>query len=357
MTPPTIPARLPLPLNNSRMSSAGSSPHLSPTPGQPNQGRVLVRLVRDAAALGEGWILRLVKDGRAHHIHGYSFDLNPAATHQICCDKAATAEVLRASGVACVEHRLVLHPEMARYVPHSGTWTALLRALEEWRDVVVKDNEGTGGRGVVRCQRVIDLERAVYAGFGRTMSLAVCPFVDIRHEYRFVMLLGECMLAYEKVRAIVVGDGHSSVLELISSQHALEGRALAALLENLAEDERSSLACVPALAERRLLNWRHNLGQGASARLLDMKALRQDPAWQLAHDAANALGLVFGSVDVVIDESGSRLILEVNSGVMMEFLARTLPEGETLAKLVYGRAVEAMLRGEDSDKARSEKRE
>jgi glutathione synthase/RimK-type ligase-like ATP-grasp enzyme len=324
-------------------------------PRDANTQRVMVRLVREAAerlgasveSLGEGWILRITKDGEPRHIHGYSFDLNPAATHQICCDKAATAEVLRAAGVACVEHRLVLHPDMARYVPHAGTWTALLASFERWgRDVVIKENEGTGGRGVVRCQRVIELERAVYAAFTRTMSLAVCPFVDVLHEHRFIMLRGECVLAYEKVRASIIGDGTRTAMELISAQHALEGPALAALLENLAEDERSALAGVPAAGERRLLNWRHNLGQGASARLLDMRALRNDRSWTLAHDAARALGLVFGSVDVIIDRAGERRVLEVNSGVMMEFLARTLPEGEALAKDVYGRAVAAMLEAE-----------
>lgn len=339
-------------------SSHGERPHGSPADAprarEFNSERVMVRLVREAAqslgaqvdSLGEGWILRITNDGTPRHVHGYSFDLNPAATHQICCDKAATAEVLRAAGVACVEHRLVLHPEMARYVPHAGTWSELLGAFEAWnRDVVVKENEGTGGRGVVRCQRVIELERAVYGAFGRTMSLALCPFVDIRHEYRFVMLRGECVLAYEKVRASVVGDGARSVMELISAQHALEGRALAALLENLAEDERRALASVPGADERRLLNWRHNLGQGASARLLSFDDIRRDKAWPLAHAATAALGLQFGSVDIIIDDAGNRRVLEVNSGVMMEFLAKTLENGESLARDVYGRAVRAMLQG------------
>jgi len=314
-------------------------------------------MVREAAqelgasveSLGEGWILRIARDKpdgqrQLRHIHGYCFDLNPAATHQICCDKAATAEVLSASNVACVEHLLVLHPDMARYVPHYGTWQALLRAFEAWgRDVVIKENEGTGGRGVVRCRSIVELERAVYGAFSRTPALAACPFVDIRHEYRFIMLGGECELAYEKIRACVTGDGQRSALELISSQHALEGRALASLLENLAEDERSALASVPAVGEIRLLNWRHNLGQGAIARLLDMSALRHDQAWTLARDATRALGLVFGSVDVVIDTMGKRRILEVNSGVMMEFLAKTLPEGEALTRKVYGKAIAVML--------------
>jgi hypothetical protein len=36
-------------------------------------------------------------------------------------------------------------------------------------------------------------------------------------------------------------------------------------------------------------------------------------------------------------------VLEINAGVMMEFLARTLPEGPALAREVYGAALDAMF--------------
>ncbi|HEX2838928.1 MAG TPA: hypothetical protein VHN77_12470 [Phycisphaerales bacterium] len=345
------------------------------TPTQQNTERVMTRLVREAArelgvrvdVLGEGWILRLVEEGkekpipRVRHVHGYSFDLNPAATHQICCDKAATSEVLASSGVPVVPHRLFLHPSMAKFVPHKGTWEGLLAAFRAWgQDVVVKDNEGTGGRGVTRCRSVVELEEAVYRQFERTESLCVSPFVEIVHEYRFVMLGDGCECVYEKVRACVTGDGESTLLELLARQPLLRGLPMAALLENLEERERSALTRVVPRGEVRMPNWRHNLGQGASARLVgdaDAKAL---PAWGIAHDAARVLGLRFGSVDVVQVQyplSGSSAgvpgaahrwhdgwgILEVNSGVMMEFLARTVPGGEAIARRVYGRAVAAMF--------------
>lgn len=313
----------------------------------------MTRLVREAAreagarveSLGEGWILRLTTPDAVRHIHGYSFDLNPAATHQICCDKAATAEVLTSAGVAAVPHRLFLHPAMAKFVPHKGTWQGLLGSFEGWgRDVVVKDNEGTGGRGVTRCRSVVELEEAVYRLFERVQSLAVSPFVDIAHEFRFVMLRGACECVYEKVRASVTGDGESTLLELLARQPAFRGLPMAALLENLEERERAALAVVVPRGEVRLPNWRHNLGQGASARLVGEGEARSLPAWELAHRAAGVLGLEFGSVDVVRAGGGAGWsILEVNSGVMMEFLARTVPEGEAVARRVYGRAVREMF--------------
>lgn len=338
-------------------------------PSSANAARVLVRMVCAAAkdlgvhvqSLGDGWILRLTwpaakgKPARVRHVHGYAFDLNHAATHMIACDKAATAEVLVSAGVACVPHRLVLHPSMSKFVPmRDGSWRTLLQSFEQWHnDVVVKENDGTGGRGVSRCRTIIELERAVYTLFTQHESLAICPFVDIASETRLVMLDGACVLAYEKVRATVVGNGVQSVLELmtqpvqpqpshVAQAPALSASATAALLENLAEDERGLLTRVPTPGQVVPLNWRHNLGQGASARVLDHHAPAMQQHVALAQQAAAALNLRFGSVDVVRDQANELRILEINSGVMMEFLARTLPEGEAIAANVYRAALRAI---------------
>jgi hypothetical protein len=207
---------------------------------------------------------------------------------------------------------------------------------------------------VSRCRTIIELERAVYTLFAKAESLAICPFVEIESETRLVMLDGACVLAYEKERASVVGDGASTVLELMTRKqpgpptaaaggpHLILSRAAtSALLENLAEDERGLLTRVPKVNEVVPLNWRHNLGQGASARVVDHTAAALSEHVELARRAAFALNLRFGSVDVVRDAKGVR-ILEINSGVMMEFLARTLPNGQALARDVYRKALHAI---------------
>jgi glutathione synthase/RimK-type ligase-like ATP-grasp enzyme len=302
--------------------------------------------------LGDGWIIRVTAGTGAtaisRHVYGYGFDLNPAATHAIACDKAATAELLTRTGVACVPHHLFLHPSMARYVRHEGTWRQMLNAFDAWnRDVVVKENAGTGGRDVTRCTSVVELENAVYTLFAQTTAIALCPYHDIATEMRFVMLRGECLLAYEKVRTSVTGDGASTVLELLAS-HARSGRvsraALAGMMEQMDQRQRSLLLDVPARGEQRLLNWRHNLGQGASVQLLDIDNANVRTSLDVALAAARAINLQFGSVDIVTTtHDRSPRVLEINAGVMMEFLARTLPNGAALAANVYGRALDAMF--------------
>lgn len=313
-----------------------------------------MRCVWDAArAMGvevellcDGWVLRLSEPkpgGRVRYVHGYAFDLNPAATHMVCCDKAATSAALRAAGVPCVHHELFLHGMMARFSDRAGDWDAL-RVFADGcgLDCVVKDNTGTGGRSVVRAKGWDAIRVAVEKVLERSSAAAVCRYVPLAEEVRVIVLDGVARVLFEKHRPVVVGDGVRSVRALAMVQ--LGAKRVAAIesegVLSAAEWER-----VPEDAEHLMLNWRHNLGQGSMARIVDPSRWRGCEREALR--AAAALGLRFGSVDVVIpdDEPGKRLpmVLEVNSGVMMEGLAKGSAEGMELAVGVYGEAVRKMF--------------
>lgn len=317
-----------------------------------NADRAMLRILRDAArdrgigvrTLADGWVLRLERGGVVRAVHGYSFDLNSAATHAIACDKAATAEVLEAAGIPRVEHRLFLHPDLAPYVRHPGNWRAMLDFFDACGgDVVVKDNAGTGGRDVHRARSPIALEAAALALFAKGRSVALSPFVTIESETRFVLLAGACEAAYAKLRHAVTGDGTRTVLELLADQVAKAGltRELSRLLATIDADVAAALRERPAPGETRAVNWRHNLGQGASIVLHDPADPALGEPLALAKRAAAALNLAFGSVDVV-RVGGQWLVLEVNSGVMMEALSGA-PGGEGVARRVYERALDLMF--------------
>jgi len=90
------------------------------------------------------------------------------------------------------------------------------------------------------------------------------------------------------------------------------------------------------------LNWKHNLGQGAIARTI-VDPLRETPALaQLAVNSARAINLVFGSVDIVVTDSGPK-VLEINAGVMMEALANDSAEGNAIATRIYSKALDCMF--------------
>jgi glutathione synthase/RimK-type ligase-like ATP-grasp enzyme len=91
-------------------------------------------------------------------------------------------------------------------------------------------------------------------------------------------------------------------------------------------------------SKQRGSDWRHNLDAGAKPVLMQDGDLRAACA-KLALDAANAIGITFASIDLV-HVDGVWRVLEINSGVMMETLAKLHPE---LVQATYDAALDRVF--------------
>ena len=91
-------------------------------------------------------------------------------------------------------------------------------------------------------------------------------------------------------------------------------------------------------SKQRGSDWRHNLDAGAKPVLLEDGEVRT-ACVQLATNAANAIGIVFASIDVV-RIGGAWRVLEINSGVMMEALSKLHPE---LVQAAYDAALDRVF--------------
>ena len=306
--------------------------------------RVIVRIVKDYCGargvdvtLGlDGWLIVLSKGDARHFIYGYDFGLNSSVTHRLANDKAATADILGAAGLACVPHRLFMNHQHFKYVPSSGHWSAMLEMLRAHpAGLVLKPNEGTCGHLVFKATTELELEQAATAIFAANQNLAIAPYFDIAREVRVILLDRAPLVVYEKKRPAISGDGVRSALQLLLD--AVPADRLGAVLANLPADHAALDAVVPAGAQFRL-DWRHNLEFGAEPELLGDGELR-DSCVALAAQAARAIGLGFGAVDVVWTAQGPR-VLEINSGVMIESLSRRFPD---IARQVYTRALDRVM--------------
>jgi glutathione synthase/RimK-type ligase-like ATP-grasp enzyme len=272
----------------------------------------------------QGWLIVMQRGARRHLAFGYDLGLNSAVVHRIANDKAATAEVLQMCGVACVPHMLFLSPKMNEYIPPQRSWEAMLALLRENPDgIVVKPNEGTSGDSVFKVSTEPDLELAVHRIFSSSLGLAISPYVEIENEVRVVLLDHHPVVVYSKNRPAVTGDGRHSLLELALAATPVERRStvLPGMLDDL--DQAALDAIVPA-GRRRVLNWRHNLDSGAEPELLEQGEVRE-ACVEIAVQAAKAIGIRFGSIDIV-QVDGALNILEINSGAMMEALSRQHPD-------------------------------
>jgi len=315
--------------------------------GAANDSRLLVALLREiCAARGitlrgfcNDWIFHAQHGGRSTYVFGYDLSLNSATAKLICKDKGATSELLGFHDVPRVEHRLFHGPQLAGYVPTQGNWRPMLEYFQACgRDVVVKPNEGTGGQGVFRVRTAGELEVAVLRILDRHRSLCLSPYENISGgEYRVAVLQGRVHFVYRKDRPTLVGDGRRTLGELLFEQMRTARSSLSEALDvAAAAQSESGIGRVPAAGEVVLLNWKHNLAQGAAPVLIDPAAEEVRALCALALRAAEVLHVTVASVDVVVTPSGSK-VLELNSGIMMESLAQQLPDGRRLAREFYDR--------------------
>ncbi len=297
----------------------------------------------------DGWAFGLSRRDKRGFLFGYQFGLNLSAVQQLCNDKGAASEVMEAMGIPHVHHQAYMCPSMQKFVGGDGCFQEILDLFEAYgSSLVVKDNEGTGGNLVFHVTRRKDLELAAFEIFSSCNSIALCPYYDILQEYRVVLLDGEVKVIFSKIRQGITGDGTSSLLELyqayLTEEAAKEdGAARRTAAERAAAESgflQQDLTRISEAGEFYPFQWKHNLGQGAGAQLTAPEEVPEAAA--LAAKTAEALQVRFGSIDVIRTAEGM-MVLEVNTGVMMENLAGMGEEHYQLVKRIYTEAIEKML--------------
>ncbi|MGV3524883.1 MAG: ATP-grasp domain-containing protein [Candidatus Sericytochromatia bacterium] len=242
--------------------------------------RFLVSVFREAAARQglllqvdpSGWLLTLRQpEGKLlGRVLGYVFPLNDAAAAALMKDKVALSGLLAEAGLPHVPHRLVLSPELTDYLGHDGNGPLLDALLADWGlPLVVKPNEGTGGKGVTLVQKRSQLEYALQTLFQQHRALALSPYLDISYEYRVIVLDDRVLLGFGKAKAAG--------------------------------------------------SWKHNLSGGAQAFAVSEGPLLTALS-TLARQAVAVLGARVASVDMVATADGLK-ILELNGGICLEKLA------------------------------------
>lgn len=301
-----------------------------------NSDRQMIKIIRDICAergitletYSYDWILKLTHKGEIMYIYGYQFPLNDAAAGLICGDKAALSAVLAGCGIPAAEHEFFMSPLNTHYTGCYGNWTQLTELLQRHGRLVCKHNNGSGGIGVYIVSGQPELERTVSEIFRGSRSMSVSPFYDIINEFRVIMLDGNVRLIYKKIRPYVTGDGKRTTFELAFDKYNSSMCSL---------DITADLSAIPISGEKVNLGWKHNLGQGSKAIIVEDTGLRSRLA-SLAVHATEVLNIKFASVDI-IETAAGLMILEINSGIMMENFAASSKENYNTSKTIYSDAI------------------
>jgi len=278
--------------------------------------------------VSKDWIMILEKDNKTRYITGYKFESNNHALGLICDDKYALYEVLSHFNIKVAEHYIVFkNYDRNKIIEYASKYNYHL---------VVKINEGTCGNDMYQVTNEEELFKMIDKLLVKAFSISLSPFYDIKNEYRSIIYKGNIELFYGKKRPIVIGNGKSTVYELLLE---FNNNYFSKIKDH------SNLDYILEKDKIYEYGWQHNLSKGAIPFYVednDIKSKIQN----LALEVANKLNLNFVSVDIIELTNNNIMVLEINSGVMMENFMKIMDNGENISKEIYRKVISDLFKGE-----------
>lgn len=276
--------------------------------------------------LSDDWIIKLTKENRNKFIVGYKFDLNNQATSEICNDKFALYAVLKSEEIPVIEYNILFKNEEDKLEKYFYEYN---------QNVVLKPNNGTCGNNVLHICEYDKLKNEYNKLISKCYSVDICPFYEIESEYRVIYLPTKQHI-YKKVKPIITGDGVHSVKELLiefNSEYFGDEKNL--------KNENISADYIPKFGEKIEYEWRFNLSRGA--KIADVDDEEKNILMNMINNIIKVINLKFVSIDIVKLTNNQYMVMEINSGVMMENLVKLQDDGIQIAKSVYGEAIDLMF--------------
>lgn len=276
--------------------------------------------------VSKDWIMILKYKNKIRYIVGYKFDLNNHAVGQICDDKYALYDVLKQFHIPVAEHHILFKKydkdEVLKY------------AKKYEYNLVVKSNSGTCGNDMFHTLEKKDLFISIDKLFEKHDSISISPYYEIKNEYRTIILNDKVELVYGKRKPIVIGNGKNTIYELLCefNEHYFKDLNKNQDLERILKDN-----------ELYEFNWQFNLSKGSIPFFIKDKDL-EEKLKEIALQTAKVLNLNFASIDMIELETGQLLVLEANSGIMMENFIKIIKNGKDTARKIYTKAIEEMFK-------------
>ena len=212
--------------------------------------------------------------------------------------------------------------------------------------VVVKPSDGYGGKGITTDIR--DDEQLISALDELKSSLTSKTKIIIEKyhtgkDYRLYVVGDEVVASAMRIPANIVGDGKSTIKELIEQKNSLRRKSKGPSnrsiinedeeLKNTLKEKNLTLDFIPSKKELIFIKKKANVSSGGES--IDVTDEMRSEYKQIAIDAVKSIGgLYIGAVDLLIDDDKrSAIVLEINSkpGIDIQIYptygrARDIPE-------------------------------
>lgn len=288
----------------------------------------------ECQVLSLGYLLVLEKNRGVKTISGYKFDNNSYSLGKVFDDKYATYELLKYFNVPVCEYSIFYCKNNTNsYVGKYNSLEYLKEKFDEYMgDVVVKKNTGTCGNEVSHFKEFIELEKFYNNTFFSDASFSICPFYNISNEFRVIVLNNKVKVIYKKILPEVLGDGYSTIRELLLKFN----------YEYFKNIDDNSLNVILKKGEKFCYDWKFNLSLGSVASF-DIDKLDKKNILDIVSKITDSIDIGFCSIDIIKTIENEYLVMEVNSGVMMKHLMSLKDNGFGIAKDIYTEAIFGMF--------------
>ena len=282
--------------------------------------------------LSKEWIIKLEKDNEVRYLTGNKFDLNGHAIGNIMDDKYAFYEILNNLNIPVCEHNIFYSKNNHQYYSQGcNTKEDILNCFHKFNnDVVVKPNKGSMGIGVYHVTNKDELIDVTNNLLINNYSISICPYYHIKNEYRVIVLDNEIKLIYKKINPIVIGDGKTTLKELLIK------------FNSSYYTDKDIPNIIPNKNEIYNYDFHFNLSKGSIA-TIDIDSNTKEKICQLALEVSKKVGIIFASIDIIETRENELLVLEANSGVTINKANNFIPNGYEIAKEIYKEAILKMF--------------
>ena len=295
------------------------------------------------------------RNGKKSYFRYNTLDLNPVGASDIAKDKDYANFFMHRMGYSTIKGKTFFRKDFAKALRSRQDIDAGYRyARRIGFPVVVKPNSGSQGSGVFLVHTKRQLLRAMRFIF-KTDRVALVQKVVRGKDYRIVVLDKKVISAYERIPLSVVGDGSSSIRELLKGK---QKRFTAASrdtrinvddlrithklgLQNLA------LRSVPERGKRIYLLDNANLSSGGDA--VDVTKPIHPEFKKIAVKLTRDMGLRLAGVDLMVEGDIRRApkkywILEVNAAPGLDHYVKTGATQQKIVENLYLKVLKSLAR-------------
>ena len=295
----------------------------------------------------------LFKNGKKSYFRYNTLDLNPVGASDIAKDKDYAAFFMRKMGYPTVRGKSFFSDEWCEAVGSKRNIHAAYRYAQTLGfPVIVKPNSGTQGTDVALIHTKKDFYRAMKQIFKHDRIALVQKQVHGR-DYRIVVLDKEVISAYERIPLNMVGDGRSTIAQLL----ARKARAFVASSRDTRinmKDPRiaaklkyqgRSLTYVPRRGEQVFLLDNANLSSGGDA--VDVTNKIHPDFEKLAIKLTRDMGLRLCGVDIMVAGNMAQKpqkywILEINAAPGLDHYVKTGKAQQKIVENLYLKVLKSL---------------